>query len=143
MDKKLNNLITFKEVGKLDKLENKPGKKVVENLSHIQRFDDFDIDEGFFTDTKVGNKIRKGAGFYTDEEKFDKAEQEILSHPVKREVYKKLKDEDPEKAEKYVEFFVKNPQGYPVWDEEKEEFIDSAKYSYHLGADFGAPTQQS
>ena len=69
MDKKLNNLIEFKEYVKLDKLENKPGK-VVEGLNNIKRFDE--LDEAFFKDTKVGNVLRKGAGFLNTDEKWDK-----------------------------------------------------------------------
>jgi len=71
MDKKLNNLIKFKEFGKLDKLENKPGKKVIEGLNNIKSFKTL-VDEGFFTDTKVGNTLRKGAGFLDSGEKWDK-----------------------------------------------------------------------
>lgn len=128
-DKKLNNLIEFKEF-KLDKLENKPGKKVVENLTHIEAFDKFD--ENIFTD------VKKGLGFKSSDEKFKEAEKRILAHPVKSRLYNKLKREDSDKAKKYVEFFVKNPEGYPKWN--GEEWLDTAKYSHELGADIGAPS---
>lgn len=136
MDKKLNNLIEFKEFGKLDKLENKPGKRVVEGLNNIKSFENF-VDEGFFTDTKIGNKIRKGAGFHTKDEKFEAAKEAILKHPVKRKIYLELEKEDPDKARKYVEFFVKNPQGYPKWT--GSEWKDTARYSHELLADVGSP----
>ena len=123
MDKKLNNLIEFKEFSIKFKVENKPGK-IIENLNNIQAY------EGFFTDTKIGNKIRKGTGFKNKDEKFDDAEQEIFKHPIKNKIYKKLKSEDPEKANKYVEFFVKNPVGHPKW--ENGEWIDSARYKYNI-----------
>jgi len=134
MDKKLNNLIEFKNF-KLDKLENKPGK-VVESLNNIKKFNDL-VDEGFFTDTKIGNKIRKGAGFKTYEEKFEETEERILKHPVKRKIYLKYKDEDPNKAKKYIEFFIDNPRGYPKWN--GTEWEDTASYSHELGSDIGSP----
>ena len=125
MDKKLNNLIEFKEFKNIDKLENKPGK-IIESLNNIQGFEDF-VKENFFHDTKLGNTIRKGVGFKTDDEKFAQAEEEVMSHVMKRRVYEKLKKENPEKAHKYIEFYVKNPQGFPSWD--GTEWIDNARYS--------------
>jgi len=136
MNKKLNNLIEFKEYVKLDKLENKPGKKVVEGLNNIKSFDE--LDENFFTDTKLGNNIRKGVGFKNSDEKFAEAVDLIMNHPIKRQVYEELKDEDPDKARKYVEFFIKNPRGYPKWT--GDNWQDTARYSHELGADIGAPT---
>jgi len=71
MDKKLNNLIDFKDFSTFSmKVENKPGKKIVEGLNNIKRFDE--LDESFFRDTKVGNTLRKGAGFLDTDEKWDK-----------------------------------------------------------------------
>ena len=136
MDKKLNNLIEFKESIKLDKLENKPGK-IIEGLSNIKSFETM-VDEGFFSD--AGDRIRRVSGFKNKEEKFDEYEQIILNHPVKRKIYLELKDEDPNKAKKYIEFFVDNPQGFPKWS--GSEWIDTAKYSHELLADVGAPSRQ-
>jgi len=134
---KLNNLISFKDFGKFDmKVENQPGKKVVEKLNNIKSFDTL-VDEGFFTDTELGNKIRKGAGFKNKGEKFEEAKQAILSHPIRRKAYETFQKEDPNKAEKYVEFFVKNPQGHPKWT--NGEWIDTARYSHELLADVGSP----
>lgn len=70
MDKKLNNLIYFKEFGKLDKLENKPGKIVVEGLNNIQSFDNYN--ESWADIKKVGRKIGTATGI------LDKNQEEIL-----------------------------------------------------------------
>jgi len=111
---KLNNVLSFKEHTSLCKLENKPGKVLERFESH---------NEGILWDSK--------------EEKIAKAEKAIMEHPVKREVYEKFKKEDPNKAKKYLEFFVKNPDGHPKWVGDK--FVDTARYSYELGSDIGSP----
>lgn len=134
MDKKLNNLIDFKDFSTFSmKVENKPGKKVVEGLNNIKSFESL-VDEGFFTDTEIGNKIRRGAGFKNRDEKWAEAEELIMSHPVKRKVYEDLKRTDKDKATKYVEFFIKNPDGHPKWV--GDNWVDVAKYSYSNAPDF-------
>lgn len=126
---KLNNLIKFKDFSTFKmKVENQPGKKVLEN---VQSFDKFD--EGFFTDNPLGNKIRRGAGFSTKDEKFAAAEAKIEKHPTKSKIYADLKKENPDMANKYVMFFIKNPEGYPKWT--GSEWIDTAKYSYSNAPD--------
>jgi len=121
---KLNNVLSFKDYTSLSKLENKPGK----TFERYDYDDYYDYNEGFFTDTKIGNKVRKGLGFKNYDEKFEETEQEILDHPVKKDIYLDMMNKDPEKARKYIEFFMKNPQGYPKW--ENGEFVDTGIYSY-------------
>lgn len=91
------------------------------------------LDEGFFQD------VRKEF-FPNAEEKFQRAYDEIMSHPVRKKAYLKFKGEDEDKAKKYVEFFAKNPQGYPSWNEKTRQWVDTARYSHELSADFGAPS---
>ena len=144
--KKLNNLIKFEDFGKFDmKVENKPGKKVVENLTHVETFDKFD--EAFFKDTKVGNALRKGVGAYTHDEEIERAKKMVMEHPMRRKHYKDLEKEDPNKAKKLLDFYVKFPLDSgtgtietPVWDEEREEFVPRGRRSHKLLADIGAPT---
>ncbi len=96
------------------------------------------IDEGFFHDTEIGNNLRRGAGFKNSDEKFEEAIKLIMNHPIKRKVYEELKEDDPNKAKKYVKFFIENPDGHPKWV--GEDWIDTAKYSHELLADVGAPS---
>ena len=102
---KLNNVLSFKEHTSLCKLENKPGKVLERFESH---------NEGLLWDSK--------------EEKFAAAEKAILENPNKKEYYEKLKKEDAEKAKKYVLFFQKGG-GYPKWDEKKNNFVETGKFT--------------
>lgn len=73
------------------------------------------------------SKIFKGK---TKEEKRKKAIEIINNHPTKKELYNKLKKSNPKKAEKFVEFVMKKPYArYFKWDDKKEEFVDTARYT--------------
>jgi hypothetical protein len=75
MDNKLNNLINFKEFGQLDKLQNTPGKKVVEGFNNIHSFDKYD--ESWDDVKNFGRKIGTASGIIsrTSEEIAIKAQQ--------------------------------------------------------------------
>lgn len=139
-DKKLNNLIEYKDFN-LDKLENKPGKKVVENLNHFNSFD-----ENIFHDTKLGNKIRKSVGVLTYDERLEKAKEQILKHPHRGQHYKDLEKEDPNKAKELLKFYVLFPLDSgigtietPIWDENKQKFVPRGRRYHELLADVGGP----
>ena len=49
----------------------------------------------------------------------------IMMHPTKKQVYLKLKGEDPAKAEKYVMFVGKNPDAKQInWDDKIKDFTN-------------------
>jgi hypothetical protein len=108
-------------------------------LNHLKTYESFTTNEEFNPLKKqdwkdTGNYLRKGMGFLNDEEKIEKAEEMILSHPVRSQIYKKFLREDPLKAEEYVIFWSENEEGAnPVWDEINNKFEDKAYYSYNTG----------
>jgi len=77
----------------------------------------------------IENVFKKTKEFLTGVLSEEEALKRIESHPVKKEAYEKMKAEDPEKAEKYVDFVRHNPTAkYVQWNEEKKRFEDKGRY---------------
>jgi hypothetical protein len=56
----------------------------------------------------------------------EEAIKNIMSHKTKKEAYEKFLSEDKEKAEKYIEFWMKNPDSvYCRWEEKLNKFVDT------------------
>jgi len=107
--------------------------KTFEEYSYIYENEN-GVDEGFkevWDKTKeIGNNVRKTVA-PTHEEKREEALSNILKHRLRSKAYKKALSEDKDKAEKFIEFFIKNPEGHPVWTMEKNpigEWVDKAEY---------------
>lgn len=59
----------------------------------------------------------------------------IMGHTARKQAYEQLLERDPERAEKYVEFFRQNPAAkYPIWDPERKIYYNKESYSTHSGA---------
>jgi hypothetical protein len=153
MDKKLNNLIKFKEYGKLGKLENKPGKRVVEGLNNIQTFESWynDIDDFKQGAKNIGRKIGTTTGIIDrnseeakikaqgiiNSRKMKKIEDAISSYysPKLEDDYIKLKEEGGDIFNKYIIFLddhypkiADNSPFYQTFDTETGEEIDNGVY---------------
>lgn len=65
----------------------------------------------------------------------------INEHPNKKKLYDSMiKDGEKEKAEKYIQFFIKNPKTkYCSWDPKKKEWIETGKFAV-AGHTFGSGT---
>jgi len=116
---KLNNVLSFKEYENLQKLENKPGKLIENN--HVIDFDSYN--ENWFTDKYDDYKRSK------NDREFEEIENEIMKHPIKNRIYSKIKG--TEKGNKYVEFFIKYPNNYPKWDNNKNDYVPTGVQSYN------------
>lgn len=82
----------------------------------------------------TGKSVRRGIGFLTPEEEYQKGKEMVLSHPIRKKLYMKFASEDMEKAHKYIKFWGKHDiEANPVWDPIKKEFIDKAIYTYGTG----------
>jgi hypothetical protein len=86
-----------------------------------------------------GNSLEL-TGNIPQKDKFDITEKEILNHPIKREIYERLKNENIDKANKYVEFFIKIPDGIPRWNSNKKEWSNTTQQSNNLLSDYSAPS---
>ena len=54
----------------------------------------------------------------------------INGHPARRAVYQQALSKFPERAPKYVEFFMKNSNVKSVkWDKAKQQYVDAMAYS--------------
>lgn len=84
---------------------------------------------------KAGKGIRKGIGILTKEEAIEKGREIVMNHVNRKKKYLELLEIDPEMAEKYLEFFGYNPQGFPKWTGEK--WVDTASYSSNVGGSWG------
>lgn len=117
MDKKLNNLISFREFELKVKIENKPGK----TFENVKSFEEFGVDEGLFTGVKK---------FLTNTTDSDiaEAEQKVMANPAKKALYLKLQQQNPEAAKKYIEFFAKHPgpNEVPEWDPTKKQWVNKS-----------------
>lgn len=59
----------------------------------------------------------------------------IMGHTARKQAYEQLLERDPERAEKFVEFFRQNPAAkYPIWDPEKRIYYNKLAYKTHSGA---------
>lgn len=123
MDKKLNNLLSFKEFELKTKPENKPGK----TFENFKSFDDFNVDENIFSGIKkfVTN---------TTEKDLAEAEKSIMANPTKKNLFLKLKTQNPEAAQKYIEFFAKYPNETPQWDSVNKKWVSRSVLSYQNAA---------
>jgi hypothetical protein len=105
----------------------------MKNLKTFEEFNpgtDLDmIEEGWFSKA-------------TPEELREKGLKNIKNHRIKYPAYLKFKKEDEDKANKYLEFWGKYPQGNPVWStseskDGKAKWVDHSKVSAS-GHVFGA-----
>jgi len=113
---KLHNVLSFKEFDNLNKLENKPGKI-------IEGYDYDDMNENWFSDKYDEYKSNRRS------KEFAKVEREILNHPIKSKIYKKIQGTD--KGDKYVQFYIDYPNNFPKWDYKAEEWIPTGVQSYN------------
>jgi|AntAceMinimDraft_17_1070374.scaffolds.fasta_scaffold00907_13 hypothetical protein len=71
-----------------------------------------EMEEGWFTGTKKATR--------------DQALSSIMKHPHKKSFYQKLLSAEPEKAEKYIGFYMKDLNGItPTWNEAKGEYVEA------------------
>jgi hypothetical protein len=111
-------------------------------FNHLMTYESFKANEEFNPLKKkdwksVGHTVRKRAGFLTPEEEIEAGKKIVLTHPVKKQIYDiylnggdfkgKHYEANPKKAQEYLKFWAKNPEGHPVWDVDK--FVDKAIYS--------------
>jgi hypothetical protein len=93
-------------------------------MKHLKTFENFNsLNEEIFGLSKKERDEKKS-------NKLEDAKKHILSHKSKSKVYNDLleKGED-EKAEKYIEFFAKNPDvKYAKWDESKKKWIEGGHF---------------
>jgi DNA polymerase III gamma/tau subunit len=109
-------------------------------MKHLKTFESFsniDINEEIsIKDIGQGLKSfgQKIGLLKTDEQKRQAALEFIKSHPVYNKAYENFLKEDPKKAEKYVQFRIKNPdKKYIKWDDVKKDFVASGKESDQSG----------
>jgi len=126
----------------IDKNINRRIKQDVQFIDNDDDDDDDFLDEEFNPLKKedwkkAGKTIRKGVGILTKEEAVEKGREIVMNHVNRKKKYLDLLEEDPEAAEKYLEFFGHNPNGIPEWNSEKEEWIDRAFYSSNVGGSWG------
>jgi len=78
---------------------------------------------------KAGTAVRKGAGFLTPEEELEAGKKLVLNHPTRSRAYQQFLKEDPDKANKYLQFWAKHldPNSTPVWIEDKKMWVAKGK----------------
>ena len=99
-------------------------------MKHLKTFENFsntEINEEISL-KDIGQALKSFAQkigvLKTDEQKRKAALDFIKGHRVYNEAYEKMLKEDPEKAEKYVQFRIDNPdKKYIKWDDVKKEFL--------------------
>jgi hypothetical protein len=109
-------------------------------MKHLKTFENFsntEINEEISL-KDIGQALKSFAQkigvLKTDEQKRKAALDFIKGHRVYNEAYEKMLKEDPEKAEKYVQFRIDNPdKKYIKWDDVKKEFVASGKESDSTG----------
>jgi hypothetical protein len=94
-------------------------------MKHLKTFENFDnhkVNEVFGLSKAERDEKRK--------KKMEEAKKSIMSHKNKKKTYEDLLDKgEDEKAEKYVEFFMKNPSvKYAKWDENKKKWIEGGHF---------------
>ena len=104
----------------------------MKKFNHLKTFESFNANEEFNPFKKedwksAGTSVRKGVGFLTPEEEMEAGEELVMNHPMYSKIYQHFLDEDPTKAEEYLKFWGKNPdgKGNPVWNGTK--FVDKLK----------------
>ena len=111
----------YKKVLELEKRKS----AIVKQLNEMYE-DECYMEEGL-GDTKFGQKL----GFKSDEQKRKDALDYIMSHPSRKEIYLSF---DPEKRNKLIEFFVKNPGvKYFSWDDAKKQFVTTGSFGVASG----------
>ena len=99
--------------------------KTFESFSNIHINEEISIKDIGQSLKSFGQKIGL---LKTDEQKRQAALEFIKSHPVYNKAYENFLKEDPKKAEKYVQFRIKNPdKKYIKWDDAKKDFVASGK----------------
>lgn len=79
-------------------------------------------------------KLGQAVGMKTTEQKNQEALNGIMAHPAKKAVYLQAKQESPEKAQKYIEFFVNNPGVmYAQWNSATNQWVSTGKFSVASG----------
>ncbi len=111
----------------------------MKKLNHLITYESYTTNEEFNPFKKddwkdVGNSIRKGAGFLTEEEELEEGKERVFSHKVRHEVYMHLKRKYPERADEYLKFWANHGENAtPYWDDEDNKFIDRSKYTDNTG----------
>ena len=60
------------------------------------------------------------------------------AHPMMTKAYNQFKMQNPMKADKYVEFYATNPNGFPKWDDTTGAFRETGETQW-LGEEGGLP----
>jgi len=93
-------------------------------MKHLKKFENYSSNISEEISLKsIGQKI----GVIKDPIKErEKVMTRISNHRTMKSIYDKLLIEDKPKAEKYVQFWMKNPDAkYCKWDDAKKQFLDS------------------
>jgi hypothetical protein len=105
-------------------------------MKNVMSFEKFHENKYYYETEPLNEKIDLSKIFKgkSPEGKRKAALKIINDHKTKKAAYDKFKDEDPDKAEKFVQFIMKKPYArYFKWDPEKKEFSDTGKYKSAVG----------
>jgi hypothetical protein len=95
----------------------------MKHLKTFEKFDNHKVNEELLGLSKEEREEKR-------KKKMEEAKKLIMNHKTKSKTYQDLLDKkETEKAEKYVEFFMKNPDvKYAKWDEEKKKWIEGGHF---------------
>ena len=112
-------------------------ENILKQLNEL--YEEGEMDESIFGD--VGKGIKKA--FAPKPISIERTIERIKGHQMRKAIYEKFLKENPLKAEKFVEFYTKNPiDAVPSWDEIKQEFVDKSAWgSNDHGFGGGAPEE--